>query len=191
MFPDCSLSRMLRPLCATLLLTGAAIAPGLQGADEVLTPFTADHSEHDFTTGLHHLMGNVDINVPGLMRLQCDDFRGLVPASSTEATNAVMTAAGQVRLHLTSKPKGTNAPVQLLAMADQAVYTGTNEMFVLTGNPKVVSAFGTLTGSIIRYDVGANKAFAENYRFVPNATLLTNLLDRARQKTSPGGSGSK
>ena len=167
------------------MLACVAAGPGVRGADEVLTPFTADHSEHDFITGQHHLMQNVDISIPGLMHLQCDDFRGMIPANSAEATNAVMTATGQVRLHLTGKPKGTNAPIQILALSDQAVYTGTNEMFVLTGHPKVVTAYGTFTGSVIRYDVANSKGFVDGPEFTPNATLLTNLLEKTHSKLSP------
>lgn len=166
----------------------SAVLSGLGGltilhAAEVPVPFTADHSEHDFTTGIHHLIGNVDINVPGLVRLQCDDFIGAVPVDSADATNAVMTAHGNVRLHMTSKARGTNPPVQILALADHAVYTGTNELFTLTGNPRVITAYGTLFGTIIRYDVAANKATAEPWRFLPAPTMLTNLMDRARPKS--------
>lgn len=177
--------RLLRSLLAASLLLGVAGRSPLPAADEVPVPVVADRSEHDFVTGTHHLMGHVDIHVPGLVRLQCDDFQGVIPADSTDATNAVMTARGNVRLQLSSKPKGTNAPVQIVATADQAVYTGTNELFVLTGHPRVVSAYGTLTGTTIRYDVATSRASAEDYRFTPDPRMLTNLLERARIK-APG-----
>ena len=183
--------RILRPLLATSLLLGLAGRTLLPAADEVPVPVVADRSEHDFVTGTHHLMGHVDIHVPGLVRLQCDDFQGVIPADSTDATNAVMTARGNVRLQLSSKPKGTNAPVQIVATADQAIYTGTNELFVLTGHPRVVSAYGTLTGTTIRYDVATSRASAEDYRFTPDPRMLTNLLERARFKAPLGRGESK
>jgi lipopolysaccharide export system protein LptA len=102
-----------------------------------------------------------------------------------------MTARGNVRLQLSSKPKGTNAPIQITATAEQAVYTGTNELFVLTGQPRVVSAYGTLTGTTIRYDVATSRASAEDYRFTPDPRMLTNLLERARFKAAPGRTESK
>jgi len=170
---------------AAVLLFAAA----LPAADEVPVPATADHLEGDFNTDQYHLWGNVDISVPGLARLQCDDFVGLLPPSGTAATNAVMTARGNVRLQMTGRAKGANPPIQILTFSEQAVYTGTNETFTLTGNPRVVSAYGTLSGKVIRYNLAANTASAEEPRFVPNSTLLTNLLDRARQK-APGRAGS-
>lgn len=177
--------------CLAAVLFCLGVATCLRAADEVPVPVSADHSEHDFNTGLHHLTGHVEINVPGLVRLQCDDFKGVVPVNSAEATNAVMTAHGNVRLHLTAKAKGTNAPVQILATADNAVYTGTNELFTLTGNPKVISAYGTLSGTVIRYDVAANKASAEEPHFLPTPTMLTNVMDRARQKSPKARGESK
>lgn len=178
-----------RPLTQLLTVVGWLTVCGLplRPADEVPVPATADHLESDFNSDQYHLWGNVDITIPGLARLQCDDFRGVLPASSSEAANAVMTATGNVRLQLVGRAKGTNAPFELLTFSDQAVYTGTNETFTLTGKPRVVSAYGTLSGLLIRYNIASNLASADQPRFVPNPTLLTNLLDRARSKSPDRG----
>jgi len=167
-------------LIASLCYWGGGVLG--RAADEVLVPVTAEHGEIDFKTGLHHLSGNVNITLPSLVRLQCDDYYGVAPEDNAAATNVTLTAQGNVRLHLTTKAKGTNAPMQLMATAEKAVYTGTNQLFTLTGNPQVVSAYGVLSGTVIHYDVGANKAMADAPHFLPNSTMLTNLLERARQK---------
>ncbi len=144
--------------------------------DAPLIPLAADYYESD-GNGRYHLKGHVEIVVPELLTLNCDDLVALSPASGPDTTNVVMTATGDVRMRINKPAKGTNAPVDVTAFAGQAVYTGTNALLVLTRKPKVVSTQGTLTAETIYYDVTTGRSWAQHFQFVPNPKSFK-LLDR-------------
>ena len=163
-----------------LLLSTVGILVGLPADDVVLVPGTAEYGGMNVLTGEYHLWENVDIPIPGLGRLQCDDFTG-----TGADTNATIRAFGNVRIQLNFPGKGNVAPLQILAFADDARYTGTNGLLTLTstnGSSRVVGRYGTITGAVIQYNVTSNTVSVAKIGITPDPTMLTNLLKRARPK---------
>ncbi len=175
-----SLIRTLHGGFALLLCTTDGLV-GLPADDVVLIPGTAEYGGMNVLTGEYHLWENVDIPIPGLGRLQCDDFTG-----TGADTNATIRAFGNVRIQLNLPGKGGAAPLQILAFADEAKYTGTNGLLTLTstnGSSRVVGRYGTVTGAIIQYNVTSNTVSVARIGISPDPTMLTNLLKRVRPKS--------
>jgi lipopolysaccharide export system protein LptA len=179
----------LRALALGLPLLACPSSAHARADEETLAPFKADYGEFD-GKDMYHLVGHVELDVPGMMELRCQD---LVIASSdpaANATNSVITATGEVRVHLTRSARGTNAAVDITAYAGKAVYTGTNSMFVLTENPRVITPQGTLTATTIYHDLKAGKSWARPFQFVPNPQNFK-VLEQLNKKTGAAGSSPK
>lgn len=158
------------------------LSPFAWAEEEVDAPLTADYGEYDGKAVLH-LIGNVKLIVPDLLTLHCADLVTSSVGGSPDATNVVIVATGDVRLHVARPRRGTNQPVDLMAFAGKAVYTGTNSLFVLTENPRVESAQGTLSATTIYYDVATGSSWATPYRLVPNPKSFK-LLDRLSKSSA-------
>lgn len=113
--------------------------------------------EFDYQTGTQHYWGDVEVTLPGLLKLACADLV-TVQQSSTNRPDALV-ATTNVVIEITRLPaKPGDAPMVIKAYGDRAVYTATNELVTLTGAaPRIVAPQGSTRANVITYDLATGK----------------------------------
>jgi lipopolysaccharide export system protein LptA len=148
---------------AALLLTVlfSAVTATAQLQDRI--QLTATNAVLEFQDGVYHLWDHVRVESPGVLNLTCDDLRAVLPQDKTPGvTTTPGTAAGRLQsLVATGHVEieffqigagGTTNVVQ--ASGDKAEYGATEEVLILTGNPRIVTSSGTMTGTdALLYDM--------------------------------------
>jgi lipopolysaccharide transport protein LptA len=114
--------------------------------------------EFDYQSGTQHYWNDVEVMLPGLLKLSCADLV-TVQQSSTNNRPDALVATTNVIIEITRPPsKPGDAPLVLKVYGDRAVYTATNELVTLTGvDPRIVAPQGTTRGRVITYDLGTGK----------------------------------
>jgi lipopolysaccharide transport protein LptA len=163
----------------SILLTafgGAAIAqtnlPSFSASGNKIYVLS-DSAEFDLKTRIAVYRGNVRVDDPQ-MKLTCHVLTAKLPERGGRIENIV--AETNVVIDVVDENKRTNH-----ATGDKLVYTykvenaETNEVAKLTGNPRVDSPDGWLTGDVITWDFTRKKMFAEgNFHSGPHDTNSTN-----------------
>ncbi len=136
-----------------------AVAVGLALAEEAQPPVQIKSGtwEFDYQTGTQHYWGDVEVTLPGLLRLSCMDLV-TVQQSSTNRPDALLATTNVVIEITRPAQRPGETPLVLKAYGDRAVYTATNELVTLTGSdPRIVAPQGTTRGKVITYDLGTGR----------------------------------
>ncbi len=116
---------------------------------------TATNAVLEFQDGTYHLWDHVRVESPGVLSLKCDDLRATVPQDKSVTTTSngapagrlqSLIATGNVQIELYQK--GTGGLTNIVrAFGNQAEYGATNEVLILTGNPRIETPSGTMIGT--------------------------------------------
>jgi lipopolysaccharide export system protein LptA len=175
------------------ILLPVAVAAAAIGADEVRAPISSRWGDLDYGKGITHYAGTVVVDIPGLMKLTCEDLVA-VQATGTNRLET-LTALTNVVMDLV-RPGRTPAdpPIRIHATADMAVFTGSNSLVTLTGpfgnEPRVETPQARIRGSTITYNLSTSKLWGTNYVTEINADLFKNSglfgrTNKAAKKDAP------
>ncbi len=144
------------------LLAFALAATALRG-DEARVPIHARMAQFDLGSGTTHYSGGVTVDIPGLLKLACEDLVA-VPAPGTDRIET-LTATTNVVLDVVRPGKTpAAAPMQIRATGDMAVFTATNNLVVLTGpfgnQPHVDTVQFRTRADVISYDLATGRVVA-------------------------------
>jgi lipopolysaccharide transport protein LptA len=146
--------------CASTLLaqTNATVAPKLRAP----TRIDSDRADFDLTARRAIYRGHVRVDDPQ-MKLSCEQLTADLPQSGGHINN--MVALTNVIMDSLDDKGQTNRATSDKAVYDYKVVNGvTNETVTLTGNAKVESAQGWMTGEPIVWDRANNSMHAVNQR---------------------------
>jgi lipopolysaccharide transport protein LptA len=152
------------------LLALAFLSAPLRAQDAGI-PIRARWAEYDYRNGTYRYAGNVVVDVPGVLRLTCEDLE--VTASPTNSRPDRLVATTNVVLSVARPGRDGGAPVEIRAYGGQAVYTAADELVTLTLEPRVEAPQGTTRGEVIWYHLATGRVRATN-----QVTELSPLLFR-------------
>jgi lipopolysaccharide transport protein LptA len=138
------------------MLLVASVGVLMLRAAEGVIPITADGWEFDLRDGVFHYWGNVHVDAPGLMELTCEDLVAVMPEEGGRMDQLVATT-NVVILVIRPPNRPGDEPVQIRATGQRAVYTATNQVVTLTGEPRLESMHGVATGERILYNMDTGK----------------------------------
>jgi lipopolysaccharide transport protein LptA len=128
----------------------------------------ADHFEYDSQIGVAIYRGNVRVNDPQ-MELTCEVLTVRLPAAGG-TVESIVAEQSVVILNKQDKSRATGA---------KAVYTSASEVVELTGDPRIETPQGVLTGDVVLFDRAKNKLRATgkvHMKLRPDALKQPNLL---------------
>jgi len=146
-----------------LLLTAilvSAVSASAQIQDRI--QLTATNAVLEFQDGVYHLWDHVRVESPGVLNLTCDDLRAVLPQDKAPSGAAAATgsgrlqsliAAGNVQIEFFQIGAGGTTNV-VHASGAKAEYAAADEVLILTGNPRIETSSGTMSGSdALLYDL--------------------------------------
>jgi lipopolysaccharide transport protein LptA len=151
----------------------AGLLAGRLVAQDARIPIVSDSFEIDYGIGAYHYIGSVILDVPGLLKLTCEDL----VATQTEGSEGISTLTATTNVVIEVVRPGRkpgDAPMVIRAYGDRAVYTATNETVVLTGvAPRVEAPQGVTRGDTVIYELGRDRVRATgNHRTELNPDLF-------------------
>ncbi len=161
-------------------------------AQDARAPIESDWAEMDLKGGAYHYVGNVRVNVPGLLKLTCGDLLAQPQKENNRLESLVATTNVVIEIVRLGRPGA--APVVIRAYGDKAVYTATNEVVTLSGgDTRVVAPQGTMRGTEVIYDVATGRVRATGHQVTElNPEMFrTSGLFRRTTNAPAAGSGSK
>lgn len=134
-----------------VLPPSAAAAAKAENADDGMVPVTSQNWEMDLKEGVYHYWGDVVVDAPGLMRLTCEDLVAVLPEGGGRMDRLVARTNVVIDIVRAASRAG-DPPMKIRATGTMAVYTATNAVVTLTGNPRMVSSYGVASGDAIVYE---------------------------------------
>ena len=174
---------MKRTFLALLLLPSALLL-----AEEAQPPVQIKSGtwEFDYQTGTQHYWDDVQVVLPGLLKLSCSDLV-TVQHSSTNRPDALVATTNVVIEITRPAARPGEAPLVIKVYGDRAVYTSTNELVTLTGTaPRIVAPQGTTRGNVIVYDLGTGRIRASGGHV---SELNIDVLRAMRRTNAPAARG--
>lgn len=139
------------PLLALLL----GLLSGTVHAQQDRILLSATNCVLELEKGVYHLWDHVRVESPGVLQITCDDLRAALPQDKAGAgTGPVPTggklqslvATGSVVIELYQA--GANGSTNVVrAYGRQAEYGSQEEVLILTGDPRIETASGTMIGT--------------------------------------------
>jgi lipopolysaccharide transport protein LptA len=143
----------------------------------VRAPTRIDSERADFDLAERHAIyrGNVRVDDPQ-MQLTCEELTADLPQTGGHINHLV--ALTNVVMDSVDDKGQTNHATSDKAVYDYKVVNGvTNETVTLTGNAKVESAQGWMTGEPIVWNRANNSIHAENQKMILRQTITTELVN--------------
>jgi lipopolysaccharide export system protein LptA len=186
-------------LCVFAMILSAAAAP-----EETGVKIDAGYVDYQMKTGNYHHGGHVVVEAPGVLVLTCEDLvaemapssatnsaAGRTPpaASSSTTTNSanrisVLTARTNVVIDVIQMPSTPAGVTNVMRFyCDTAVYTATNELVTLIGNPRMEGGpVQHADAEIMTYDLatGLLRARGGYHSTIKGGVLKDSGLFRAR-----------
>lgn len=160
---------------ALRLMVGMMAVGILAMAEDARAPIESDWAEMDLKAGAYHYVGNVRVDVPGLLKLTCGDLLALPQKETNRLESLIATTNVVIEI---SRPgrRLTDPFIVIRAYGDRAVYTATNEVVTLSGgDTRVVAPQGTMRGTNIIYDVATGRVRATGHQITElNPELFRN-----------------
>jgi len=170
-------------------LAGILCAGGWLLAQEARAPIESDWAEMDLKAGAYHYVGNVRVDVPGLLKLTCGDLLAQPQKDTNRLDSLIATTNVVIEIVRPGRRPG-DAPVVIRAYGERAVYTATNELVTLSGgDTRVVAPQGTMRGTNVIYDVATGRVRSTGHQITElNPELFRNsgLFRRATNSTAVG-----
>lgn len=140
---------MLAAVFAWLLFPAIAIA--LESDRDQPMDIVASGSDSDLNTGIHQLIGNVEIR-QGSLLIQADRGEVHQPGDNQEVTRVILEGS-PARMQQSLD----NAAGQMRASARRIDYDRANDTVVLTGNVRIDEPRGTLSGERVVYNIAQGR----------------------------------
>jgi lipopolysaccharide transport protein LptA len=140
-------------------------------------PTRIDSERADFDLTAHHAVyrGNVRVDDPQ-MKMTCEELTADLPQTGGHINHLV--ALTNVVMDSVDDKGQTNHATSDKAVYDYNVVNGvTNETVTLTGNAKVESGDGWMTGEPIIWDRANNSIHAENQKMILRQNITTSLVN--------------
>jgi lipopolysaccharide export system protein LptA len=159
-------------------------------AQEAKVPIRSRMVDFDYRNGITHYSGSVVVDIPGFLQLTCEDLVAVQSAGTNRLD--VLTATTNVVLLLNRPGRSTNdAPIQIRATGDRAVFAATNNLVTLTGEagqmPQVETPQFKTRASVITYNLGTGRVLGlSNHVTEINPDLFRNsgLFQRTNRPAS-------
>lgn len=188
-----------KPLLLTLLLLTlpAFLLPGAALAQQDTILLSATNCVLELEKGVYHLWDHVRVESPGVLRITCDDLRAALPQDKaaagagpvpTRGKLQSLVASGRVMIELYQAGAGGSTNV-VRAFGRQAEYGSREEELILTGEPRIETASGTMIGTdALVYDLKSRTMRNRGpYRIELKADILkgSSLFNRATNAPKP------
>jgi len=188
-----------KPLLLTLLLLAlpAFLLPGAALAQQDTILLSATNCVLELEKGVYHLWDHVRVESPGVLRITCDDLRAALPQDKAAAGAGPvptggklqsLVASGRVMIELYQAGAGGSTNV-VRAFGRQAEYGSREEVLILTGEPRIETASGTMIGTdALVYDLKSRTMRNRGpYRIELKADILkgSSLFNRATNAPKP------
>lgn len=190
-----AIASSLAPILALLLSVWAGPASAQQPQDRIL--LSATNCVLELEKGVYHLWDHVRVESPGVLQITCDDLRAALPQDKAGAAGGPVPTGGKLQSLVASGSvvielyqAGANGSTNVVrAFGRQAEYGSQEEVLVLTGDPRIETASGTMVGTdALVYDLKSRTMRNRGpYRIELKADILkgSTLFNRATNAPKP------
>jgi lipopolysaccharide export system protein LptA len=140
----------LASVLALSLTSGSAQA---QQQDKIL--LSATNCVLELEKGVYHLWDHVRVESPGVLLITCDDLRASLPQDKASGAASPLPTGGKLQSLIASggvaielyQPGANGSTNVVRAFGKQAEYGSQEEILILTGEPRIETASGSMIGT--------------------------------------------
>ncbi len=140
----------LASVLALSLTSGSAQA---QQQDKIL--LSATNCVLELEKGVYHLWDHVRVESPGVLLITCDDLRASLPQDKASGAASPLPTGGKLQSLIASggvaielyQPGANGSTNVVRAFGKQAEYGSREEILILTGEPRIETASGSMIGT--------------------------------------------
>jgi lipopolysaccharide export system protein LptA len=183
----------LRILSFVAALASLAVTASAQLQDSIF--LSATNAVLEFQSGTYHLWDHVRVESPGVLNLTCDDLQAALPQESAAANGATPAATGKLQSLVATgnvaieffQPGANGVTNVVRAFGNKAEYGSSDEVLVLTGNPRIETGTGVMIGTdALIYDLKTRSMKNRGpYRIELKSDVLKNSVLFNRGTNSP------
>lgn len=185
---------LLTPLLALFLALASGSAQAQQ-QDKIL--LSATNCVLELEKGVYHLWDHVRVESPGVLRITCDDLRAALPQDKAQGASGPLPTGGKLQSLVASggvvielfQPGANGSTNVVRAFGKQAEYGSQEEILILTGDPRIETASGTMIGTeALVYDLKSRTMRNRgSYRIELKADILkgSTLFNRGTNAPKP------
>lgn len=150
--------RVLAPLFGPFLASVLALSLGsgsaqAQQQDKIL--LSATNCVLELEKGVYHLWDHVRVESPGVLLITCDDLRASLPQDKASGAASPLPTGGKLQSLIASggvaielyQPGANGSTNVVRAFGKQAEYGSREEILILTGEPRIETASGSMIGT--------------------------------------------
>jgi lipopolysaccharide export system protein LptA len=150
--------RVLAPLFGPFLASVLALSPAsgsaqAQQQDKIL--LSATNCVLELEKGVYHLWDHVRVESPGVLLITCDDLRASLPQDKASGAASPLPTGGKLQSLIASggvaielyQPGANGSTNVVRAFGKQAEYGSREEILILTGEPRIETASGSMIGT--------------------------------------------
>ena len=150
--------RVLAPLFGPFLASVLALSLGsgsaqAQQQDKIL--LSATNCVLELEKGVYHLWDHVRVESPGVLLITCDDLRASLPQDKASGASSPLPTGGKLQSLIASggvaielyQPGANGSTNVVRAFGKQAEYGSQEEILILTGEPRIETASGSMIGT--------------------------------------------
>ena len=148
------LASLFGPLLASVLaLSPASGSAQAQQQDKIL--LSATNCVLELEKGVYHLWDHVRVESPGVLLITCDDLRAALPQDKASGAASPLPTGGKLQSLIASggvaielyQPGANGSTNVVRAFGKQAEYGSREEILILTGDPRIETASGSMIGT--------------------------------------------
>ena len=148
------LASLFGPLLASVLaLSPASGSAQAQQQDKIL--LSATNCVLELEKGVYHLWDHVRVESPGVLLITCDDLRASLPQDKASGAASPLPTGGKLQSLIASggvaielyQPGANGSTNVVRAFGKQAEYGSREEILILTGDPRIETASGSMIGT--------------------------------------------
>ena len=148
------LASLFGPLLASVLaLSPASGSAQAQQQDKIL--LSATNCVLELEKGVYHLWDHVRAESPGVLLITCDDLRASLPQDKASGAASPLPTGGKLQSLIASggvaielyQPGANGSTNVVRAFGKQAEYGSREEILILTGEPRIETASGSMIGT--------------------------------------------
>ena len=148
------LASLFGPLLASVLaLSPASGSAQAQQQDKIL--LSATNCVLELEKGVYHLWDHVRVESPGVLLITCDDLRASLPQDKASGAASPLPTGGKLQSLIASggvaielyQPGANGSTNVVRAFGKQAEYGSREEILILTGEPRIETASGSMIGT--------------------------------------------
>ena len=145
------LASLFGPLLASVLaLSPASGSAQAQQQDKIL--LSATNCVLELEKGVYHLWDHVRVESPGVLLITCDDLRAALPQDKASGAASPLPTGGKLQSLIASggvaielyQPGANGSTNVVRAFGKQAEYGSREEILILTGDPRIETASGSM-----------------------------------------------